>query len=213
MARYTDSLCRFCRRESIKEGGKLFLKGERCFTEKCAVERRPYPPGQHGQSKLKTTDYGIRLREKQKVKRIYGLLESQFREYFHMAASRKGVTGENLLSLLERRLDNAVFRLGFAASRGEARQLVTHGHFLVNGRRTAVASRLLRPGDEVELKPKSRKIQKVVELFANVEKRGLPKWLEADVKAFKGIVKAIPTREDVGTIPINEQLIVELYSR
>ena len=213
MARYTDSLCRICRRESIKEGGKLFLKGERCFSEKCAVERRPYPPGQHGQSKLKTTDYGVRLREKQKVKRMYGLVEKQFRHYFQMAASKKGVTGENLLSLLERRLDNTVYRLGFAASRGEARQLVAHGHFIINGRRNNIPSRVLRPGDEVVLKERSRKNQKIVDLFTNAEKRGIPKWLEIDAKSFKGVVKALPTREDVGTIPINEQLIVELYSR
>jgi small subunit ribosomal protein S4 len=213
LARYKDSLCRICRRESIKEGGKLFLKGERCLTDKCAVERRPYPPGQHGQAKLKTTDYGIRLREKQKVKRMYGLMESQFRRYFRIAATRKGVTGENLLSLLERRLDNAVFRLGFAVSRSEARQLVSHGHFMVNGRRSDIPSRILRPGDEVVLKERSRKNQKITELFSGVEQRGLPKWLETDVKSFKGIVKALPTREDIGAIPINEQLIVELYSR
>jgi small subunit ribosomal protein S4 len=213
LARYTDSLCRICRRESVKEGGKLFLKGERCLTEKCAVERRPYPPGQHGQSRLKTTDYGIRLREKQKVKRMYGVVESQFRKYFHMASSKKGVTGENLLQLLERRLDNTVYRLGFTLSRQEARQLVTHGHFLVNGRRMNIPSKILRPGDEIVLKEKSRGIKKIVDLFSTAEQRGIPKWLEAEAKSFKGIVKALPSREDVGTIPINEQLIVELYSR
>jgi small subunit ribosomal protein S4 len=213
LARYRDSLCRICRRESLKEGGKLFLKGERCLTEKCAVDHRPYPPGQHGQSRSKATDYGIRLREKQKVKRMYGLVESQFRKCFEEASRRKGVTGENLLQMLERRLDNTVYRLGFASTRQEARQLVSHGHFVVNGRRSNIPSRILRPGDEIVLKERSRKIKKIIDLFTTVEQRGLPKWLETDAKAFKGVVKALPTREDVGTIPINEQLIVELYSR
>jgi len=214
LARYRDSLCRICRRESIKEGGKLFLKGERCLTEKCAVERRPYPPGQHGQAKTKATDYGIRLREKQKVRKMYGLVEKQFRHLFEEASRGKGVTGENLLSLLERRLDNAVFRMGFAATRQEARQIVSHGHFQVNGRRCSIPSRILRPGDEVVLKEKSRKNKKIAELFTTVEQRGgLPKWVETDLKAWKGIVKAVPEREDMGQIQINEQLIVELYSR
>jgi small subunit ribosomal protein S4 len=214
LARYTDSLCRICRRESVKEGGKLFLKGARCLTEKCAVDRRPYPPGQHGQMRTKPTDYGIRLREKQKVKRMYGIQEGQFRLYFEMASAKKGVTGETLLSLLERRLDNAVYRMGFASSRQEARQLVAHGHFTVNGRRTGIPSVILKPGDEVVLKERSRKNKKIAELFSTVEQRGgMPKWLETDVKAWKGIVKALPTREDIGSIPINEQLIVELYSR
>jgi len=213
LARYKGSLCRICRRESIKEGGKLFLKGDRCLTDKCAVERRPYPPGQHGQTKTKTTDYGIRLREKQKAKRMYGLVESQFRKYFEIASSKKGHTGENLLQLLERRLDNTVFRLGFATSRQEARQLVAHGHFAVNGRRTNIPSRILRIGDEILLKERSRKIKKIQELLSVIEQRSVPKWLETDAKSFKGIVKALPTREDLGAVSINEQLIVELYSR
>jgi small subunit ribosomal protein S4 len=191
---------------------KLFLKGERCFTEKCAMERRPYPPGQAGQGRHKFSEYGIQLREKQKVRRIYGVLEKQFRHYYHEAARSKGVTGEALLNLLERRLDNTVYRLGFAASRTEGRLLVRHGHVQVNGRRCDIPSFLVRPGMTISVAEKSRKVGRVLEAVENVEKRGVPGWLELGSDKFSGTVKAMPTREDV-TIPIQEQLIVELYSK
>jgi small subunit ribosomal protein S4 len=191
---------------------KLFLKGERCFTEKCAMERRPYPPGQAGQGRHKFSEYGIQLREKQKVRRIYGVLEKQFRHYYREAARSKGVTGEALLNLLERRLDNTVYRLGFAASRTEGRLLVRHGHVLVNGRRCDIPSFLVRPGMAISVAEKSRKVGRVLEAAENVEKRGVPGWLELGSDKFSGTVKAMPSREDV-TIPIQEQLIVELYSK
>ena len=208
MARYTGAVCRLCRRE----GTKLFLKGDRCFSEKCGVERRAYPPGQHGQGRARTSDYGLQLREKQKVKRMYGVAENQFRGTMDDASRMRGRAGENLLVLLERRLDNVVFRLGFATSRAEARQLVRHGHFLVNGRRTDVPSFRVKPGTRVSLDPGSREITRVTEALEALERRSLPAWLELEKEAFTGVVKALPTREDI-TMPIQEQLIVELYSK
>ena len=208
MARYTGSVCRLCRRE----GTKLFLKGDRCFTEKCAIERRAYPPGQHGQGRVRFSDYGVQLREKQKVKRMYGLLEKQFESTMKRASRMKGRSGENLLILLERRLDNVVFRMGFATSRAEARQLVSHGHFLVNGRRATIPSMLLRPETVVTLAPKSQKVVRIAGALEALETRSLPQWLEIDKDGFKGTVKVMPVRDDI-TMPIQEQLIVELYSR
>lgn len=191
---------------------ELFLKGERCYTDKCAIKRRNYAPGQHGQGRAKVTDYGVQLREKQKVRRIYGILEKQFRGYFAEAERMKGVTGENLLALLERRMDNIVYRLGFASSRSEARQLVKHGHFTLNGRKATIPSMLVKPGDVVELREKSRKIVAVNDSLEGVVRRGVPQWLELQKDAYKGAVKAFPVREDI-TMPIQEQLIVELYSK
>ena len=208
MARYTGPVCRLCRREDMK----LFLKGDRCYTDKCAYERRAYPPGQHGQGRRKRSDYGEQLREKQKVKRMYCLLERQFKNYYHRANRMKGVTGENLLVLLERRLDNLVFRMGFASTRQEARQLVLHRHFQVNGRICNIPSAMLRPGDVVEVKESSRKIVKVTESLAAVERRGVPSWLDVEKDNFRGLVKGMPLREEM-TMPIREQLIVELYSK
>jgi small subunit ribosomal protein S4 len=208
MSRYIGPVCRQCRRE----GTKLFLKGDRCFTEKCGVERRAYPPGQHGQGRTRVSDYGLQLREKQKVKRMYGLQEAQFRLAMGSATRMRGRAGENLLSLLERRLDNVVFRLGFATSRAEARQLVRHGHFEVNGRKVDIPSFRVKPGMKVRLREKSRQIARITEALAVLERRSLPGWLELDSENFEGVVKALPTREDI-TMPIQEQLIVELYSR
>ena len=208
MARYTGAVCRLCRRE----GTKLFLKGDRCFTEKCGVERRAYPPGQHGQGRTRTSDYGLQLREKQKVKRMYGVAEKQFRGTMDTASHMRGRAGENLLVLLERRLDNVIFRLGFATSRAEARQLVRHGHFQVNGRKTNVPSFRVKPGMRITVCVGSREITRVTEALEALERRSLPGWLELEKEAFTGVVKAMPTREDI-TMPIQEQLIVELYSR
>ena len=209
MARYTGPVCRMCRREDMK----LFLKGDRCYTDKCSYERRAYPPGQHGQGRRsKRTDYGEQLREKQKVRRMYGLLESQFKGYYKKANQMKGVTGENLLQLLERRLDNLIYRLGFASTRSEARQLVRHRHFAVNGRICNIPSALLRPGDVVEVKERSRKIARISDALSALDRRGLPSWLEVDREAFKGTLKDMPIREEL-TMPIREQLIVELYSK
>ena len=208
MARYRESVCRFCRRE----GTKLFLKGDRCFSDKCAVERRNYPPGQHAQSRPKPTDYGTQLREKQKVRRIYGVLEKQFRKYANLAEKKKGVTGENLLLLLESRLDNLVFRMGFASSRAQARQLVTHGHVLVNGRKVNVASFQIKPGMTIEVKEKSRSISHIDDSLKTVSRRGIPHWLEVEVDNFRGVMKELPSREDLPP-NIREQLIVEYYSR
>jgi len=191
---------------------ELFLKGERCYTDKCAIKRRNYPPGQHGQARIKITDYGTQLREKQKARRIYGILEMQFRSYFETADRMKGVTGENLLFLLERRLDNIVYRLGFASSRIEARQLVRHGHFRLNGKKVNIPSIQVKAGDVVELRDKSRKVACINESLESVVRRGIPQWLELDKEAFKGVVKSHPVREDI-TMPIQEQLIVELYSK
>lgn len=208
MARNRDPQCRQCRRENMK----LFIKGERCFTEKCAMERRPYPPGQAGQGRHKFSEYGIQLREKQKARRIYGLLEQQFRLYYKQASREKGVTGEALLQRLERRLDNVVYRMGFAASRAEGRQLVRHGHIQVNGKRTNVPSFLVKPGMQISVREKSRKIGRVMEASENVEKRGVPGWLELGSDKFSGTIKALPNRDEI-SIPIQEQLIVELYSK
>lgn len=191
---------------------ELFLKGERCYTDKCAIKRRNYPPGQHGQGRAKVSDYGVQLREKQKVRRIYGILEKQFRTYFETADRMKGVTGENLLVLLERRLDNLVYRLGFASSRLEARQLVKHGHFTINGRKANIPSILVKTGDVIELREKSKKITRINDALDSVVRRGVPQWLELEKDAYKGILKALPVREDI-TMPIQEQLIVELYSK
>lgn len=191
---------------------ELFLKGERCYTDKCAIKRRSYPPGQHGQARVKVSSYGVQLREKQKVRRIYSILEKQFRSYFEKADRMKGVTGENLLFLLERRLDNVVYRLGFASSRIEARLLVRHGHFTLNGRKANIPSIQAKVDDVIELREKSRKIASVNESLEGVVRRGIPQWLELEKDAFKGRIKALPVREDI-TAPIQEQLIVELYSK
>ncbi len=191
---------------------ELFLKGDRCFTDKCAIKRRGYPPGQHGQRRPKHSDYGVQLREKQKAKRIYGLQERQFRNYFEKAERLKGKTGDNLLILLERRLDNVVFKLGFAVTRRESRQMVRHGHFQVGGRKVNIPSFLVRPGEQIEIREKSRKMVGVNEALDAVVRKGIPPWLELDRDNFKGVVKALPTRADI-TEPIQEQLIVELYSK
>lgn len=208
MARYRDSVCRFCRRETTK----LFLKGDRCYSDKCSVERRNYPPGQHGQGRSKYTDYGVQLREKQKVRRIYGLLEKQFRNYAHLAEQRRGVTGENLLLLLESRLDNIVYQMGFASSRSEARQLINHGHFLVNGKKVDIASFLTKPGMVIEVKEKSKKLKGIEDSMSAVGRRPVPQWLEVEPENFKGTIKGIPTREELPPT-IREQLIVEFYSK
>jgi len=208
LARHTESVCRLCRRENLK----LFLKGERCYTEKCAYDRRSYPPGQHGQARKKFSDYGTQLREKQKVKRMYGILENQFRNIFKEADRQKGITGETLLSLLERRLDNIIYRLGFANSRNEARQLVRHNHFLVNQSKVSIPSYLVKPGDVIELREKSKKVVRILEAVEGVARRGVPQWLELDKDQMKGSVKGLPAREDI-TIPIQEKLIVELFSK
>jgi small subunit ribosomal protein S4 len=208
MARYSDAVCRLCRRE----GTKLFLKGDRCFSPKCAIDRRGYPPGQHGQGRARFSDYGVQLREKQKVKRMYGLLENQFVRTMRRASRMKGRAGENLLILLERRLDNVVFRMGFATSRAEARQLVRHGHFSVDGRRATIPSMILKPGAKVAVVEKSRKVARIAGALEALEGRSVPQWLETNKDGFEGTVKAMPVREDI-TMPIQEQLIVELYSR
>ena len=209
MARYTGPVCRLCRRE----GMKLFLKGERCYTGKCAIDRRAYAPGQHGQARAKKpTEYGLQLREKQKARRLYGVMEKQFRSYFDEAARRKGVTGENLLILLERRLDNVIFHLGFASSRPEARQLVNHGHFTVNGRKVDIASYSVRVGEVVAVKEGSKSSPRMKQLLENIGTRTVPGWLSLDANTAAGTVVALPTREDI-QLPIQEHLIVEKYSR
>ncbi|PIP08700.1 MAG: 30S ribosomal protein S4 [Syntrophobacteraceae bacterium CG23_combo_of_CG06-09_8_20_14_all_50_8] len=209
MARYTDSACRLCRRE----GFKIFLKGDRCYSDKCAFERRGYIPGDHGQMRRKQqSDYGVQLREKQKLKRMYGLLEKQFHGSFETADRQKGITGANLLLILERRLDNMVFRMGFANSRNEARQLVTHRHFLVNGRTVNIPSYLLKIGDEVTVKERSRKIVRIHEALEMVARRGVPQWIDLNKEGVKAVVKTLPTREEL-IMPIQEQLVVELYSK
>ena len=209
MARYTGSVCRLCRRENMK----LFLKGDRCFSDKCAFDRRGYPPGQHGERRgRKISDYGIQLREKQKVKRMYGLTEKQFRIFFHRANRQKGVTGTNLLVLLERRLDNVVYRMGFVNSRTQGRHFVRHNHFSVNGKKVNIPSLLVRPGDQVEVREKSRAIQSIGDALEAVVRRGVPQWIELEKDNFKGFVQSLPVREDL-TMPIQEQLIVELYSK
>jgi len=191
---------------------KLFLKGERCYTDKCAIERRNYPPGEHGQGRPKFSEYSVQLREKQKLRRMYGVLEGQFRRYFEMADRAKGVTGETLLQLLERRLDNIVYRIGFATSRSEGRQLVRHGHFRVNGRKVDIPSYLVRPGDTVSVRERSHKVTRIQEALELAQRRGVPDWLEIDPQAFSGRVKTLPMRSDL-TMPINEKLVVELYSK
>lgn len=209
MARNIGAACRSCRREGLK----LYLKGDRCYSDKCSYERRAFGPGQHGQARFKKlSDYAIQLREKQKVKSMYGMLESQFRLNFQRADSQKGVTGENLLILLERRLDNTVFRIGFASSRGQARQLVRHKHILVNGKKVDIPSFLISDGDVVSLKEKSRANAGINENLEAVARRGVPSWVELDKDNYKATVKALPNREEI-TMPIKEQLIVELYSK
>lgn len=208
MARYTGPVCKLCRREAEK----LFLKGDRCTSEKCSFDRRPYPPGQHGQRRSKATEYGIRLRQKQKVRRIYGLVENQFAGYYHKAQRLDGVTGENLLQLLERRLDNVVFRMGLARTRSEARQLVLHRHFLVNGKRVNIPSFLVGKGDVVALAERSKKKSVFEQSKAAADRREQPDWIDVDRDAGQGTIKDLPTREAI-TLPIQEQLIVEFYSR
>lgn len=208
MARMISSVCSFCRRENLK----LFLKGERCYTDKCAFERRAYPPGQHGQRRTKLSDYGLQLREKQKIRRLYGVGERQFRRYYSIAARQKGATGLNLLKLLEQRLDNVVYRLGFSDSRQEARQLVLHSHFLVNGKKVKIPSYVLKVGDEVSVKPKSQQNVAILRAQANVDKRQIPDWLLLSKEEFKGKVKYLPERNHI-TLPIEENIVVELYSR
>lgn len=208
MARYTDAVCRLCRRE----GQKLFLKGDRCYTDKCAVARRTYAPGQHGQGRSKVSEYGTQLREKQKAKRYYGILEDQFRGYFELASKRKGQTGENLLSILETRLDNVVYRLGFAMSRAEARQLVRHGHFTVNGKKVNIPSYLVKVGEVIAMKDATKGLDKMKNVIEANSFRQPPKWLDYDKNALIAKVVALPMKEDID-LPIEEHLIVELYSK
>ena len=210
MARYIGPVCRLCRRE----GMKLFLKGERCYTERCAIEKRNFIPGQHGKSRRmkKLVGYGVQLREKQKVKRIYGVLEAQFRRYFAQADRTRGITGETLLQLLERRLDNVAYRLGFATSRAQARQLVRHGHFTVNGRKVDIPSFSVKPGDVVAVRQNSRKNASIVHALEEVKGRGIPEWLTADAEGLSATIGSVPTREQIN-LPVQEQLIVELYSK
>ena len=207
MARYRDAACRQCRREGIK----LFLKGARCFTEKCAIERRNYPPGAHGLNRGKLTPFGIQLREKQKAKRIYGVLEQQFRKYFLWAERERGITGENLLKLLERRLDNVVYRLGMAASRREARQMVAHGHFQVNGRKVSIPSYIVKVGETIQLRSGSKLGERVADNM-NAGRGQVPPWLELTAVERRGLVRGLPLREDI-QIPVQEQLIIELFSK
>ena len=208
MARYTGAVCRLCRRE----GKQLFLKGERCYTDKCGVKKRAYAPGQHGQGRKKLSEYGLQLREKQKARRYYGVLESQFAKYFEMASKRKGITGENLLAILESRLDNVVYRLGFAMSRPEARQMVTHGHFTVNGKKVNIPSYLISVGDVVAICEKSKGGEKFKEVLEKTETRIVPKWLDLDRNALSGKVIALAQRDDID-LELAEHLIVELYSK
>ncbi|NWF52198.1 MAG: 30S ribosomal protein S4 [Nitrospirae bacterium] len=208
MARYTGPLCRICRRE----GEKLFLKGDRCYTEKCAIDRRKYPPGQHGQGYRKLSDYGIQLREKQRVRKTYGLLERQFRRYFEEAERRKGITGEVLLQLLERRLDNIVYRMGFASNRRQARQFVNHGHFLVNGKKITLPTYEVKGGDVIEVAESGKNIHEITDSVVKAVHRGIPAWVEVDSENMRGKVLHIPSREEI-QLPVKEQLIVELYSK
>jgi small subunit ribosomal protein S4 len=208
VAKYRGPVCRLCRREGVK----LFLKGLRCMTEKCAVERRSYPPGQHGQGRQRLSEYSAQLREKQKLKRIYGLQERQFRGVFGKAERKTGVTGEHLLKLLECRLDNVVYRLGFASSRKEARQLINHGHILLNGRKTDVPAALIKAHDVVEVRERSRGLIPIQSALEAADGRGMPVWLELDRTALKGTVRNLPTKDEIA-LPVNEQMVVELYSR
>ena len=208
MGRQTDPVCKLCRREGLK----LFLKGDRCYTLKCAIEKRNYPPGEHGQRRSKHSEYGLQLREKQKMKRMYGIQETQFRNYFEMAERQKGITGENLVRLLEQRLDNVVHRLGFGASRAQARMLIVHGHFRVNGRRVTIPAHLVRAGDVVEVAPASRDREVIKIALEGAKKRRVPSWLELDAATFKGTVRSLPGKEEMA-IPVQEQLVVALYSK
>jgi len=208
MGRDTGGKCKRCRRE----GEKLFLKGDRCYSDKCSVDRRRYAPGQHGQGRHKITDYGMQLREKQKAKRIYGVMERQFRLYVARADKMKGITGENLLRMMEMRLDNIVYRMGFASSRNEARQLVRHNHFLINQRKVNIPSYTVKESDTIQVKEKSRKIQRINESLDTITRRGVPSWIELDRENFTGVIKTLPSREELPAA-INEQLIVELYSK
>lgn len=209
MSRYRESACRLCRRENLK----LYLKGDRCYSDKCAFDRRSYPPGQHGQRRGgKISDYGLQLREKQKVKRTYGLSEKQFKLTFERADRRKGITGANLLMMLEQRLDNVVYRMGFSNSRNQARQLVRHSHFLVNGKKVDIPSYQIRPGDVIEVREKSKNIQMITDAVEAVVRRSMPQWIELDKEKMRGTIKGLPVREDI-TMPIQENQIVELYSR
>ena len=208
MSRYRGSVCRQCRRENLK----LFLKGDRCFSDKCSFDRRGYPPGQHGQRRSKISDYGIQLREKQKVRRLYGLSEKQFKLTFAKADRQKGITGFNLLSLLETRLDNTVFRLGFVSSRNQGRHFVRHNHFIVNGKKVNIPSYQVKKADVIEVREKSRSIKAIVDSLDAIVRRGIPQWLEIDKESYKGEVMGVPIREDI-TLPIQEQLIVEFYSK
>lgn len=209
MARDTGASCRQCRRENLK----LFLKGDRCYGDKCAFERRPFPPGMHGQGRGgKLSDYQVQLREKQKVKRIYGVLERQFRRYYDIAEKQKGITGTNLLAVLESRLDNVVYRMGFASSRTQARQLIRHNHFSINGKKVNIPSYHVSPGDIIEVKENKRTLPIIVEAMETIVRRGLPNWVEVEKENFRGTAKSVPSRENI-TIPIQENLIVELYSK
>ncbi|MGE4282923.1 MAG: 30S ribosomal protein S4 [Clostridia bacterium] len=208
MARYTEAVCRLCRRE----GQKLFLKGERCYTDKCGIARRSYAPGQHGQSRKKPSEYGIQLREKQKARRYYGVLESQFEKYFEMANKKKGITGENLLQILESRLDNVIYRLGFATSRPEARQLVRHGHFSINGEKVNIPSYLVKEGEVISIRQKSRNSEKIKAVLEATDGKVIPKWLDLNRDTLEAKVVSLSSREDID-LPIEEHLIVELYSK
>jgi small subunit ribosomal protein S4 len=209
LGRYSGSSCRQCRRENLK----LFLKGDRCYGDKCAFERRPYAPGQHGQKRGgKISDYQLQLREKQKVKRIYGALEGQFRRYYYQAEKEKGITGTNLLLMLECRLDNIVYRMGFASSRRQARQLVRHNHFLVNHEKVNIPSYKVKQGDEIEVREGSRNVKSILDAMETVVRRGIPSWISLEKEKFRGTLTAVPNREDL-TMPIQEQLIIELYSK
>ncbi len=208
MSCINSSVCKLCRRENTK----LFLKGDRCFTDKCSFERRPYPPGQHGQSRLKFSEFALQLREKQKAKRYYGLSEKQFRRYFEKADQSKAITGTELLKYLELRLDNVIYTLGYASSRREARQLISHNHFLVNGKRVNIASFVVKKGDIIEVAEKSREMNKILIGIQSVARRTMPSWLEANHSAFKGTIKDFPSRDEV-SIPVEESMIVEYYSR
>lgn len=208
MGCYIGPVCRLCRREGVK----LFLKGPRCFTGKCAIERRGYPPGQHGQARSRMTDYSLQIREKQKLKRIYGLLDRQFRRHFERAAQKRGITGENLLQILECRLDNVVYRLGFASSRREARQLLGHGHFILSGKTVTIPSLVVKEGNVIEVKEKSKQMVAIGRALSQIETRGIPQWLELDREGMRGRVKALPTKDDI-SLPVAEQVIVEFYSR
>jgi small subunit ribosomal protein S4 len=208
MARYTGPACKLCRREGIK----LFLKGERCYSAKCALDRRGFPPGQHGQRRTKATEYGTQLREKQKVRRIYGVLERQFRRFFSLAERQRGITGENLLVMLERRLDSVVYRMGFATSRAASRQLALHGHILLDGKKVNIASMLIKPGQVLSVAPNSREREDVKESLKSQEKRGFPSWVDMNVEKLQGTFKALPGKDDIA-LPVKEQLIVELYSK